>query len=348
MKHLSRRKIAVPGFEQVVEFTEESVGMHAIIAIHNTELGPACGGIRAYYYSSFDEALADVLKLAHAMTYKSAIAQTKTGGGKSVLLLPKSCCKTEEMLLTFAEAINYFEGRYYAGEDMGITSEDVSLISKATPYVVGLTSAGFSGDPSPFYARGVFRGIEAVCQKLWGSSAIRGKKIAIQGLGSAGMKLVQLLFWEGAELIVADLNSRLVEKVVNGFEAVAVSPEDIFQVECDIFSPCAIGGVLNQETIPHMKCRAIAGIANNQLLHDEDEIRLIEKKILYAPDFVINAGGLINCCTDIGRQTYRPSLARHRVDAIYQRLLLIFERSEKTFKSPNQVAREIAEEFLQS
>lgn len=345
-KALILREIQVEGYEQVVEVINESVNLHGIIAIHSTHLGPACGGIRAYPYTSFDQALTDVLRLAKGMTYKSAVAQTGTGGAKSVLILKKSQPKSKEMLLAFAEAINLFKGKYFGGEDMGITLDDLAIMRKITPYVVGLSLTGSSGDPSNFTARGGFRGIQAVCQNLWGNPSVQGKKIAVQGLGSVGMKLIQQLFWEGAELIVTDINPFLVEEAVSHWGAKGVSPEDIFQVECDIFSPCAIGGIINAQTIPQLKCRAVAGVANNQLLTAEDGERLVRKKILYAPDFIINAGGLINISSEIKHQKYQPTFARERVDHLYDVLLSIFNQAGQTGKSTHQIAIEIAEHYL--
>lgn len=341
-KKLILHEIQVKDYEQVVEVVNEEVHLHGIIAIHSTWLGPACGGIRAYPYSSFDAAMTDALRLAKGMTYKSAVAHAGTGGGKSVIIVDEEHPKSKEMLLAFAEAINSFEGRYFCGEDMGITLDDLATMHQVTPYIVGLTIPGSSGDPSRFTARGGVRGIQAVCQKLWGNPSVQGKRIAIQGLGSVGMKLMQMLFWEGAELIVTDINPILVEEAVNYWGATSVSSEQIFQIDCDIFSPCAIGGIVNAKTIPQLKCRAIAGIANNQLLTDEDGEMLIKKNILYAPDFVINAGGLINISSEIGREGYHPALARNRVDHLYEVLLSIFEQAEKSGKSTHQIALEMA------
>jgi leucine dehydrogenase len=340
------REIQVSGYEQVFEIKNEEAKLHGIIAIHNTRLGPACGGIRLYPYASFEEALIDALRLSEGMTYKSAVAQTGTGGGKTVIIRDQAHPKSKKMLLALAEAINFFEGRYYGGEDMGMTEADLLIMREVTPYIVGLCIPGSSGDPSRFTARGGFKGIQAVCQKLWGNPSIRGKKVAIQGLGAVGMKLMKLLFWEGAELLVTDVNPSIVEEAVHYWGAKSVPPEQIYQVECDIFSPCAIGGILNSKTIPQLKCRAVAGVANNQLLNDEDGEILMARNILYAADFVINAGGLINISEEIGGKRYHPALARERVDHLYEVLLSIFEHSEKSGKSPHRVAIEMAESFL--
>ena len=343
---LNLREIPIKGYEQVVEIVDEKAGLHGIIAIHNTHLGPACGGIRAFPYSSFDEALTDVLRLSQGMTYKASVAQTGTGGGKGVIILDQDRRKTNEMLLAFGEAMNHFHGRYYGGEDMGMTVDDLLTMRQATSYVAGLAIPGSSGDPSRFTARGTLRGIQAVCQKVWGSPSVRGKKIALQGLGSVGMKLMQLLFWEGAELIVTDVNPKLVEQAINFWGAKSATLEGILQAECDIFSPCAVGGILNEETIPQLRCRAIAGSANNQLLTEKDGERLLKKTIFYAPDFVINAGGLINIASEVARHAYHPGIVREQVDHLYELLLSIFDEAEKTGKSTHQIAMEIAESHL--
>lgn len=344
---LKFREIPVKGYERVVEISNKEAGLHGIIAIHNTHLGPACGGIRAYPYASFNDALTDVLRLSKGMTYKAAVSHSGTGGGKSVIILDKKHPKTKELLLAFGEALNSFKGQYIAGEDMGITVNDLLVMRNVTPYVAGLAIPGSSGDPSRFTARGGLRGIQAVAQHLWGSPSLRGKKIAIQGLGSVGMKLLQHLFWEGAELIVADVNALLIEEAVNLWGAKKVPLEDILQVECDILAPCAIGGILNEKTIPQLRCRAVAGVANNQLLKEEDAQRLVERHILYAPDFVINSGGLINIASEIGRHHYLPEVARDQVDHLYDLLLSIFQEAEKTKKSPHEIAIKIAETILQ-
>lgn len=339
-------EIKIDGYEQVLEIKNEKVGLHAIIAIHNTSLGPACGGIRVYPYRSFEQALTDVLRLSKGMTYKGAIAQSGTGGGKSVIIMEKGRQKTTELLHAFAEAINYFHGRYFGGEDMGITLEDLAIIRQKTPYIAGVTLPGSSGDPSLFTARGAFRGIQAVCTKLWKDPSVRGKKIAVQGLGSVGMKLIQHLFWEGAELLVTDTNFHLVEEAEKQWGAKSIPLNKIFEVDCDIFAPCAIGGILNPTTISQLKCKAVAGVANNQLLTDEDATRLANRNILYTPDFVINSGGLINISEEIGKKQYQPARARDRVDHLYNSLLLIFQRAEKEGKNPNEIAIDIANEYI--
>jgi leucine dehydrogenase len=338
------RNLQGEAYEKIVEIRSESTGLHAIIAIHNTVQGPALGGIRAFPYSNFNEALTDVKRLAKGMTYKSALAQSGTGGGKSVIITKG--LKTEQQLLAFAEAVNYFEGQYICAEDVGMSPEELAIVRKGTRFAVGLPHPQSSGDPSPFTARGGYRGIQAVCKKIWKDPSVRGKSIAIQGLGSVGMKLAHFLFWEGADLIVSDIDQDRVRRAVKEFGAKAVDPEDILFTSCDILAPCALGGILNPQTIPQLKCKAVAGLANNQLLNEEDGYALWEKGILYAPDFAINAGGLINVCVELEENGYQSSIAEKGVSRLYNVLLEIFQLAEEKNLPTHQVAKERAEQNL--
>lgn len=339
-------ELEIEGYERVVEIVGLEVGLRAIIAIHNTRLGPALGGIRALPYASFDLALNDALRLAKGMTYKAAIAQTGTGGGKSVIIIDNKLPKSEELLFAFAEAVNQFQGQYICAEDVGILVSDLGVIHKKTPFAVGLPHSQSSGDPSRFTAFGGFRGIQAVCKKLWGNDSVCNRKIAIQGLGMVGMKLANFLFWEGAELIVTDVDSGLVAQAVKEFNAKAVHPKEILFTECDILAPCALGAILNSETIPQLRCKAVAGLANNQLFSEEDGQALAKRDILYAPDYVINGGGLLNVCVELEPEGYHPSIARTYVTRIYNQLIEIFDLAEKRRASTHQVAQEIAEHNL--
>lgn len=345
---LEIRDLEIEGYEKVVEVINEEAGLHAIIAIHDTRLGPALGGIRAFPYASFDQALTDVLRLAKGMTYKAAVAQTGTGGGKSVIIADSKLPKSEKLLLAFAEAVNYFQGHYICAEDVGILVGDLGVMRKKTRYAVGLAHPKSSGDPSRFTAYGGFRGIQAVCKKLWGTDSPKNRKIAIQGLGAVGMKLANFLFWEGAKLIVADVDRSLVDYAVKEFGAQAVSPKEILFTDCDILAPCALGAILNPETIPQLRCKAVAGVANNQLFSEDDGWSLSERGILYAPDFVINAGGLLNVCVEIHPESYSPSLAQSQVACIYDQLTAIFALAEEKCASTEQIALEIAEYNLEN
>ncbi|MBM3183728.1 MAG: Glu/Leu/Phe/Val dehydrogenase [Chlamydiae bacterium] len=339
---LQFEKLNVDGYEQVLKVTHKKVGLNALIAIHNTVLGPALGGTRIYPYASFNEALDDVLRLSKGMTHKSAVSEVGFGGGKSVIIADPKTQKTPELLLAFAEAVEKLGGTYICAQDSGCTNEDVQTLRKGTKYVVGLPHEKGSGDPSPFTAWGVFRGVQATLKKLFGSDSLEGKTIAVQGLGEVGSRLVESLFWAGANLILSDLNSAKVEHFVRRFGAKAVSTEQILRVECDVLAPCALGGILRDQTIPELRCKAVAGAANNQLHRDSHAIALRDRGILYAPDFVINAGGLLNVSAEIEETIYNPTASRYRVHHIYDTLLAIYEIAEKNQESTHQAALALA------
>lgn len=341
------RELEIEDYESVVEVIDEASGLHAIIALHDTTLGPALGGIRAYPYSSFEQALEDALRLAKGMTYKSATVKSGTGGGKSVIITDNKKPKSPALLHAFAEAVNRFEGHYICAEDVGVSLADLEIISEVTRFAVGLPHPNSSGDPAPFTAQGTYRGIQAVCKELWGSDSVAGRTIAIQGVGAAGMGLARYLFWAGAKLIVADVNEKAAARAAKEFGAEVVSPSEILKVKCDIFAPCALGAVLNSESIPLLNCKAVAGTANNQLLTDEDGYALMKRGILYAPDYVINAGGLLNVCEEISEQGYHPTRALQKVHKIYDTLLEIFAAAKKKNKPPHIVAAEIADYNLE-
>lgn len=344
---LNIREIKIPHYEKVIEAQDPSTGLHSFIVIHNTSLGPAMGGTRIYPYPSPQEALEDALRLAKAMTYKSALAENGLGGGKSVIIANPKTNKSHELLLSFAEAINRLQGQYIAAEDVGSSTEDMAIIRQKTPYVGALNTAKSSGDPSRFTAWGVYRGMRAVCKKLWHDESLSKKIIAIQGLGSVGSKLANILFWEGAYLIVCDKDGQVSQEHATLYGAQVVDPKDILDVRCDIFAPCALGGVLNDQTIRRLHCKAIAGSANNQLLHPNNGRELMVKNILYAPDYVINAGGIINAAAEFDPQGYDPKNARDKVNHIYDTLLFIFDKAQKDHMPTNQVADALAEYKLQ-
>jgi len=336
-KSLVVEEIAVPGYEKVVKITEETSGLKAIIAIHNTKLGPGLGGTRIYPYPTFEAALTDVLRLSKGMTYKSALAGAGLGGAKSVIISSIKE-KTPEKLVAFAEAVNLLKGSYTCAEDVGCSLEDITFISRYTPYVVGVQHDKSSGNPAPFTAWGTFRGVQAVLQKLTGSPSVEGKTVAVQGLGSVGSILVEHLFWHGARLIISDIDREKTLRLAKQFHAEACPADDIMGVECDVLAPCALGGTLNATTIPSLRCRAIAGCANNQLLKEEDGDALKAHGILYAPDFVINAGGLINVNEEIVPNGYNALVARKKIHNLYDELLQIFELAEKNGSSTHAAA----------
>ncbi len=340
---LKIKEITIEGYEKVIEGTDEETGLHCYIAVHSTALGPSLGGTRIFPYESKEKALHDALRLAKAMTKKSALAESGFGGGKSVIIADPFREKTPELLASFAQAVNSLEGSYIAAEDVGSSVEDMAIVKKFTPYVAALVSQKSSGDPGPFTAWGVFMGIKATAMHLWGSASLKGKKIAVQGLGHVGSKLLEFLFWEGAELVIADIVPGRSDRFHALYDTRQVDPSEILSVPCDIFSPCAMGGILNRETIPLLHCRGIAGAANNQLLELSDGRLLFERGILYAPDFVINAGGIINASLEFAPGGYQAHVAREKTGKIYETLTDIYTQSQSEQKPTDSVAEEMAE-----
>ena len=340
-------EIPVEGYKKVFKVTDEKVGLKAIICIHDDTLGPALGGTRIYPYPTFEAALTDVKRLAKGMTHKSSVAEAGLGGGKSVIMTDQKG-KSKEMLKSFARAVDKLEGLYTAAEDVGCSLEDVTLMSQHTRYVVGVGHKKSSGNPAPFTGWGTYRGIQATLKKIFGSESVQGKTIAIQGLGSVGGWLAEMLFWQGAQLIVSDIDWEKTLSIAAKFGARACPADDILMQECDILAPCAMGGIINPQTVPHLKCKGIAGCANNQLLSDADGQELMKKGILYAPDFVINAGGLINVAQEIAKEGYNPVAAREKVNNIYNQLISIFEFAEVHNVSTDQAAVSLAESHVKS
>lgn len=343
---LKIKEIFVPGYKKVIEATNPSAKLHCFVAIHNTSLGPALGGTRIYPYAKPEDALEDVLRLAKSMTLKSAVAEDGLGGGKSVIIADAYTEKTEALLLAFAEVLNTLQGEYIAAEDVGSSVEDMLVLRKKTPYVVALPIEKSSGDPSRFTAWGVFKGIQAVAYTLWGTTSLKKKRITIQGLGHVGSKLADILFWEGAELILNDLNRTRMHDMALLYGA--ETTEDIYTYPSDIFSPCAMGEVINDDTVMKLRCQAVAGSANNQLARSEHGIRLMERGILYAPDYIINSGGIINASTEFEPTGYDPRIAREKINHLYERLVALFQKAKQEGKAPSQVADEIAEYNLKN
>jgi len=341
-------EINVPGYEKVIHAVNATEGLNCFIAIHDTTLGPALGGTRIFPYESEEAALKDALLLAKAMTYKSALAETGLGGGKAVIMANPETAKTKKLLYAYAEVVDFLNGQYIAAEDVGSTIHDMAIVNEKTPYVAALPVEGSSGDPSRFTARGVYWGIKAAAKTLWGSDSLIDKKIAIQGLGNVGAKLARHLFWEGAVLYVSDLDEVQVENVCREYSATRVDKNKILFQECDILSPCAMGGIVNDQTIPKLNCQVIAGSANNQLHHEALGMELMCQGILYAPDFAINAGGIINASVEFDEGGYRASHAMARTNKIYNTLLSIFEMSQAQGKTTDQVAFQLAEYKLKN
>lgn len=340
---LTLEKLPVKGYEQVVKVTDHHSKLTAIIAIHDTTMGPALGGIRIQPYATFNDALEDVLRLSKGMTYKSAVAEVGFGGGKIAVIADPKTQKTPEMLFSLGMAIDKLNGQYICAEDVGCTTEDCKIVRRATKYVVGLPQKKSSGDPGPFTAWGVFRGIQSAAKKLFGTDSLEGRTVAVQGLGNVGANLVGFLFWAGADLIVSDVDLARVQRMVEKYHAKAAAPDQILSCECDILAPCALGAIINDQTIPQFRCRGIAGSANNQLLRDSHGVELKDRGILYAPDFVINAGGLLNVAAELEEMGYDPALPRGKTHRIYDCLSAIYDIAEKNNDSTNAAAIALAD-----
>ncbi|CRX39000.1 Leu/Phe/Val dehydrogenase [Estrella lausannensis] len=343
---LSIKEHLVNGYETVIEAEDRETNLHCFIAIHNTHRGPALGGVRIYPYKGEKEALEDVLRLSRAMTAKSSLAELSLGGGKSVIIADPKKDKTPAMLRSFGEVINSLKGSYIVAEDVGSSAEDMLIIREKTPYVVALPTERSSGDPSPFTAFGVLKGMEAAAKKLFGSASLLTRAVAIQGLGHVGHCLAEQLFWAGAKVYIADIDEEKARHFAKKWGAIAVSPSEIHRVPCDIFSPCALGGVLNPQSIKELNCLAVVGSANNQLLSDDDDKLLFERKILYAPDFIINAGGLINVSEELSPMGYNPANAISKIRKIFDTATVVFYRSEKEKRGTGSIALELAMENL--
>lgn len=340
--------VAVPGYHKVLRGTDEKSGLDAIIAIHDiTMCRAALGGTRIFPYATFDEALTDATRLAKGMTYKSVASQSGWGGAKSVIIANPKKEKTKELLIAFAHFVDSLKGEYICAEDSGCTLDDIGLIAQHTPYVVGIHHEKGSGNPSPFTAWGVFRGIQAALREVSGSDLVAGKTVAIQGLGSVGYELCKILFWHGASLIVTDIDREKVEQAEREFSAQGVAPNEIFGVACDVFSPCALGAIINPDTIKRLRCKAIAGASNNQLLTDKEGEQLHRMGILYTPDFVINGGGLINVTEEAAELGYDPQTAQNKTDKIYDQLKLIFTIAKENGISPLKAVMRLVDYRLQ-
>ena len=332
-------------YEQLVICTDKGVGLRAIIAIHDTTLGPALGGVRMWPYESEEAAITDALRLARGMTYKAAVAGLNLGGGKAVVIGDPAKDKSEALFWALGRFVESLNGRYIATEDVGITVEDVELIATQTSHVTGLSPyLGSSGDPSPATAVGVHRGIRACAQEVYGSESLNGKRIAIQGVGKVGYRLAKHLQAEEAVLVVTDMNERLAARVKEEFGATVVAPPEIYDVECDIFSPCALGAIINDDTIPRLKCKIVAGAANNQLAEERHGDELHQRGILYAPDYVINGGGLINLSFELTR--YDAEAAMERVAAIHDTIAQVIAVAKAQGISTAKAADKLADDRI--
>lgn len=329
-------------YEQLVFCQDRATGLKAIIGIHDTTLGPALGGTRFWNYETEEEAIVDVLRLSRGMTYKNAAAGLNLGGGKTVIMGDPDKLKSEELLRVFGKYVEGLNGRYITAEDMNIGTQDVAYINMETDHVVGLE--GKSGNPSPVTAFGTFRGIVAAANEVYGTDDLTGKVVAVQGLGAVGYNVCKHLHEAGAKLYVTDIKKANIERVVNDFGATAVAPDEIFKVECDIFAPCAMGAIINDFTIDQLKCKIVAGAANNQLAEEKHGQMLKDKGILYIPDYVINAGGVINVYEEI--QGYNKERAMNRASNIYNAVKKVIEISKRDNITTAEAADRMAEERI--
>lgn len=334
--------------EQVIFCQNKEVGLKAIIAIHNTTLGPALGGTRMWAYSSEDQALNDVLRLSRGMTYKAAISGLKLGGGKAVIIGDPKKDKRPGYFEAYGRFVHTLMGRYITAEDVGTSVADMEAVLTQTPHVVGTKqSHGGSGDPSPFTAKGVFLGLKACAKKAYGTDNLSGKKVAVQGIGNVGYNLVKLLVADGAKVSVADIDRERVDMVCKEFGATAVGDDKILSMDCDIFAPCALGGVINDQSIPNFRCQVIAGGANNQLARREHAEGLKKRGILYAPDYVINAGGLINVSLE-ATGGYNEQTSLKMIDQIYPNMMKLIEIAEQKNITTAEAADVWVEDLLKA
>lgn len=338
-------------YEQLCFCQDKQSGLKAIIVIHDTTLGPALGGTRMWTYASEEEAIEDALRLARGMTYKNAAAGLNLGGGKTVIIGDPRKDKNEAMFRAFGRYVQGLNGRYITAEDVGTTVEDMDIIHQETDFVTGISPAfGSSGNPSPITAYGVYRGMKAAAKESFGSDSLEGKVVAVQGVGNVAYTLCHYLHEEGAKLIVTDINKEAVKRAVEEFQAEAVDPNDIYQVTCDIYAPCALGATINDETIPQLTAKVVAGSANNQLKETKHGDMLHERGVVYAPDYVINAGGVINVADEMNG--YNKERAMKKVETIYDNIAKVIEISKRdgipTYLAADRMAEERIEAIRQS
>ena len=334
---------ATTGHEQVVFCHNKDAGLKAIIAIHNTVLGPALGGLRMWPYKSEQEAINDVLRLSRGMTYKNAVAGLNIGGGKAVIIGDPAKDKSEALFRAFGRFVNSLNGRYITAEDVGIDVNDMEWVFRETEFVTGVHQVhGGSGDPSPFTAYGTLQGLMAALNVKYGNEDIGKHSYAVQGAGHVGMEFIKLLREQGAKVFVTDINPELVKQAVDEFGCTAVGTDEIYDVDADVYSPCALGGTVNEQTLPRLKAKIICGAANNQLANDAIGEAVEKKGILYAPDYAVNAGGVMNVSLEI--DGYNRERAMRMMRTIYYNVGRIFQIAERdqipTFKAADRMAEE--------
>lgn len=340
-------EIPVDGYEKVLRGINTETGLHAIISIHNTTLGPALGGCRLWSYGSENEALTDVLRLSRGMTYKASCAGIDLGGGKSVMIGDPSK-KTTELFESMGEFVETFGGQYITAEDVNTSPADMEAVHRQTNHVTGLPKAeGSSGNPSPYTALGCFVGLKATLERAFGSADMSGLTIAIEGAGSVGTIFAKMVVDQGAKVVLADIKADRAKACADELGGTVVKPTEVFGVDCDVFAPSALGGSINDETLPQLKAKVIAGCANNQLLEERHGIALRERGIVYAPDYVINAGGLINVYNEVGREYDEPR-AVAMIEKIYDHLKEIYSIADEEGICTSLAADRFAERRIEA
>ena len=337
-------RIGVDDYEQVVFSQDRATGLRAIIAVHSTRLGPALGGTRFYPYPTEDDGLEDVLRLARGMTYKAAVAGLDLGGGKAVIFGDPSTDKNEALMRAYARYVDALGGRYITAEDVGTTQSDMDTVRRETRFVTGVSKElGGSGDPSAATAYGVLWAMKAVARRLWGEATLAGRHVAVAGVGKVGGNLVRHLVDEQARVTVSDVTPAAVTRAVDQFDVTVAPVEKVHTVECDMFSPCAMGGSLNARTIPELRCAAVVGSANNQLADGTSAAMLAEAGVLYAPDFVVNAGGLINIAEELAPGGYHQDRAYAAVGRIFDTTASVLDQADAEGISTAEAADRVAE-----
>ncbi len=336
-------QMSLMGHEEILFCNDQVTGLKAIIAVHNTVLGPALGGTRMWMYANEMEALKDVLRLSKGMTYKNSISGLNLGGGKAVIIGDARSMKSEALFRRFGKFVDSLAGNYITAEDVGISPSDMQWVNMETKHVAGLP--GKSGDPSPVTAYGVYMGIKACAKEQFGSDSLSGKTIAVQGVGHVGEYLVKHLTEENANVVITDIHEETLLRVSKQYGVKVVAPNDIYDVPMDIYAPCALGATINDDTLGRLRCSIIAGAANNQLQDEQKHgLELMKKGIIYAPDYTINAGGVINCFSEV--EGLSSEWAHVKAGEIYTTILNIIQRSKEVNIPTYQIANKIAEERI--
>ena len=338
------------GYEEVAFCHDRSTGLRAIIAVHNTQLGPGLGGTRFWPYASEEEALVDVIRLARAMTYKNAGAGLNVGGGKAVIIGDPVQLRSEAFFRAYGRFVHSLNGRYITTTDVGTITADLDIIREETPYVTGCSPAfGGGGDTSVLTGVTVYLGMKAAAKHVFGSDSLSGRRIALQGAGKVGYYLMKNLVKEGPEILVTDMNPAMVERAVKEFGAKPVGGDEIIDLDCDIFSPCALGAVLNDETIPRLKAKVVCGGANNQFLDEEKHSAALQQRgILHAPDFIVNSGGVINAAEELDAGGYHEDRAAARAQRVFDTTERVFSMAKEQGITPLAAANRYAEERMEA